>query len=56
MDKRTYKAARRSIIATGLKDIADGLYGLRMTCDEQEYFDSMMEENVIEVELEDEEE
>lgn len=54
MDKRTYKAARRAVILAGLKEIADGLYGLRLTCDEQEYFDSLLEEDVIDVELEDE--
>jgi hypothetical protein len=57
MDKRTYKAARRSIIFSGLKWIADGLYGLRITLAEEDYLAEMLcTENILDVELEDEDE
>lgn len=54
MDKQTYKAARRAIFAAGIKDICDGLYGLRLTVCEDEMFEVMFEEPTIDVELEDE--
>ena len=57
MDRSTYKAARRAIVVNGLKVIADGLYGLRMTAIEEEYLESMMldDDNEIEYTPEDEE-
>lgn len=57
MDRSTYKAARRAIVVNGLKVIADGLYGLHMTAIEEEYLESMMEDddNEIEYTPEDEE-
>lgn len=58
MDQGTYKAARRAIVVNGLKVIADGLYGLRMTAIEEEYLESMMldDDNCIDFEPEDEDE
>jgi hypothetical protein len=53
MDRKTYKAARRAIIFAGIKEIVDGLYGLRLRVAEDEYFNELCE-NVIDVELEDE--
>lgn len=57
MDKGTYRAARRAIVVNGLKVIADGLYGLRMTAIEEEYLESMMldDDNAIEFEPEENE-
>lgn len=54
MDKSTYKAARRAIAVNALKLLADGLYGLRMTANEQAYLEEMMcdDDNLIDVELE----
>lgn len=54
MDRQTYKAARRAIICNGLKEIADGLYGLRMTLAETMMLEEMMSEGIIDVELDDE--
>jgi hypothetical protein len=56
MDRRTYKAARRAIIVNGLKEISDGLYGLRVTANEQDFLEELLEEDIIDVELEDEDE
>jgi hypothetical protein len=42
MDRATYKAARRAVIVNGLKEITDGLYGLRMTLLEDDCLEDML--------------
>lgn len=54
MNRRTYKALRRSLIADKISELMDDLYELRMEQDEQEYLAEMLEDPVIDVELEDE--
>ena len=58
MDKSTYKAARRAIFVNALKIFADGLYGLRMTANEEACLEEMLsdDDNLIDVELDDEDE
>lgn len=47
MNRRTYKALRRSLIATKISELMDGLYELRVEQDEQEYLADMFEDGVI---------
>jgi len=58
MDRSTYKAARRAIFVNALKIFADGLYGLRMTANEEAYLEEMMldDDNLIDFEPEAEDE
>lgn len=49
MDRRTYKALRRSLIFTKLAEMMDGLYGLRLKLVEEWDLERMLDDggNVI---------
>jgi hypothetical protein len=47
MNRRTYKALRRTIIASKLSELADGLYGLRQLQDEQLAMEDLLNNEII---------
>ena len=56
MDRKTYKALRRCLWATKVSETMDGLYGLRLSQDEEVALDDLFGfEPEIEVEFEEEE-
>lgn len=58
MDRATYKAGRRMIVAAKVAEILEGLYGLRLVAEQQADLEAMMtdEDNIIDVTLEEDDE
>jgi hypothetical protein len=57
MERATYKAGRRMMIASGVAGVFEALYGLRLVAEQQADFEAMMleSENAIDVTLEEDE-